>query len=163
MTCVPTGSTDVVSRSHQKARKVWTSGLVPSVRRLDVEWKRKNFTVCAASPTMKESTVYNVLVIWGWERGMAKKGWTLITIYDPGRIVFHFGGSNCHVPTSAGPTCANFVHRKLKVKILAHHWVFWHNCFSSECQRLNKTVLKTQIIIQEFFWLEINIKKISNM
>ena len=118
---MPTGSTDVVSRSHQKARKVWTSGLVPSVGRLAVEWKRKNFTACAASPTMKESTVYNVLIIWGREMGMATERWTLITIYDPGRIIFHFGGRNYHVATSAGPTCAKFVHRKLKVKILAHH------------------------------------------
>ena len=104
MTCVPTGSTDVVSRSHQKARKVWTSGLVPSVRRLAVEWKRKNFTACAASPTMKESTVYNALVILGRERGMAKERWTFSTIYDTGHITLHFGGGNCHVPTCAGLT-----------------------------------------------------------
>ena len=52
---------------------------------------------------------------------MAKERWTLITIYDPGRIIFHFGGRNYHVPTSAGPTLVKFVHRKLKVKILAHH------------------------------------------
>lgn len=113
VTCVPTGSTDVVSRSHQKARKAWTSGLVPSVPRLAVEWKRKNFTACAASPTMKESTVYNVLVILGWERGMDKERWTFITIYDPGRIILHFGGRNYHVPTSSGPICAKTVYRKL--------------------------------------------------
>ena len=56
-TCAPTGSMELVFRSLQKSRKVWTSGPVPSVPRLAAESKRRNCTVCVASRTMKESKI----------------------------------------------------------------------------------------------------------
>ena len=53
--CAQIGSTDLVSRSRQKPRKIWTSGPVPSVSRPAAEWRRKSCTVCAVSLTMKGS------------------------------------------------------------------------------------------------------------
>lgn len=55
MTCAPIGSMELVSRSLQKLRKVWTSGPAPSAPRLAAEWKKKNCTVCAVSHTMRDS------------------------------------------------------------------------------------------------------------
>lgn len=57
VTCAPTGSMELVFRSLQKSRKVWTSGPVPSVPRLGAELKRRNCTVCVASRMMRESKI----------------------------------------------------------------------------------------------------------
>lgn len=57
VTCAPTGSMELVFRSLQTPRKVWTSGLAPSVPRLAAELKRRNFTVCVVNRTMRESKI----------------------------------------------------------------------------------------------------------
>ena len=57
VTCAPTGSMELVFRSRQKSRKVWTSGPVPSVPRLAAELKKRSCTVCVVSRMMRESKI----------------------------------------------------------------------------------------------------------
>ena len=60
VTCAPTGSMELVFRSLQKSRKVWTSGPVPSVLRLAAVLKRRSCIVCVASRTMRESKFWSL-------------------------------------------------------------------------------------------------------
>ena len=76
MTCAPTGSTELVSRSPPKCRKPLTSGLVPNAIKLDGGWRKKNSTVFVVSRMTRAGDLCVLFILKKGYRGIH---WSAVT------------------------------------------------------------------------------------